>query len=375
MRVLYDSSCFTQEYGGVSRYYCEMIKRLPNDIEAIIPVKSTTNRYLQQAPFEVPNMRYSVHDFVRGYLGGRYIPGVSHIYGLLSTVFPQIFPSGEKENGRELKAAVNFGNYDVYHVTGPNYYNPLWCQVRKPIVVTVHDLIFDKLVRDKRVIRGRRKLLAAAKAVIAVSEYTKNELVGYYGINEDKVHVVYHGPTFTKMKPEPDRGYILYVGRRAGYKNWNWFAKAVAPLIRESGLRLVCTGSEFTDDERKWLRELGILGLSSSNYVGDMDLPELYAHASAMVLPSECEGFGLPILDAWGVGCPVVLSRASCFPEIARSAVAYFELGDDVGLRDAIRSVFGANRAMFSDKGYAELSRFSWERCAEETAEVYRSVV
>ena len=375
MRVLYDSSCFAQEYGGVSRYYCEMIKRLPNDIAAIIPLKSTINRYLQQAPFEMPKMRYSVHDFVRGCLGGRYIPGVSHIYGLLSTVFPQIFPSGEKENGRELKAAVNFGNYDVYHVTGPNYYNPLWCQVRKPIVVTVHDLIFDKLVRDKRVIRGRRKLLAAAKAVIAVSEYTKNELVGYYGINEDKVHVVYHGPTFTKMKPEPDRGYILYVGRRAGYKNWNWFAKAVAPLIRESGLRLVCTGSEFTDDERRWLHELGILELSSAYSVDDSGLSELYAHASVMVLPSECEGFGLPILDAWTFGCPVVLSRASCFPEIARNAAAYFELGDDEGLRSAIRSVLGENRHLFADKGFAELPRFSWERCAEETADVYRSVV
>ena len=192
MRVLYDSGCFAQEYGGVSRYYCEMIKRLPNDIEAIIPLKSTINRYLQQAPFEMPKMRYSVHDFVRGCLGGRYIPGVSHLYGVLSNILPQKFPSGEKANSLELKSAVNAGEFDVYHVTGPNYYNPLWRKVRKPVVVTVHDLIFDKIVRDRRVVRGRRNLLAAAKAIIAISEYTKSEIISCYGVDEEKVRVVYH---------------------------------------------------------------------------------------------------------------------------------------------------------------------------------------
>ena len=375
MRVLYDSSCFAQEYGGVSRYYCEMIKRLPNDIEAIIPLKSTINRYLQQAPFEMPKMRYSVHDFVRGCLGGRYIPGVSHLYGVLSNILPQKFPSGEKANSLELKSAVNAGEFDVYHVTGPNYYNPLWRKVRKPVVVTVHDLIFDKIVRDRRVVRGRRNLLAAAKAIIAISEYTKSEIISCYGVDEEKVRVVYHGPTFTGTRKSFDGGYILHVGGRTGYKNWKWFVKAIAPLMRDLGLRLICTGSEFSVAERSWLVEHRVLDLSTSRFVEDLEMPDLYAHASAMVFPSECEGFGLPILDAWTFGCPVVLSHASCFPEIARDAAAYFELDDDEGLRQAIRSVLGENRHLFADKGFAELPRFSWERCAEETADVYRSVV
>lgn len=377
MKVLYDSTCFSQEYGGVSRYYCEMTRRLPEGIKAVIPLKQTVNRYLQAEPFFVPRMKGSVHDFVRERLHGWYMPGVSCLHRVLSFISPKMFPSGERINRQAIEQAVAGGDYDLYHVTGPNYYDKLWKKVkaRKPIVVTVHDLIFDKIMKDRRVIRGRRGLLGTADAIIAVSEFTKNEIVEFYGVRPEKIFVVHHGITFKVEAPVGDKGFLLYVGQRRGYKNWEWFVRAVAPLMIESGLRLVCTGNAFATKEERLLKSLGIRELSTAQFVADKDMPRLYAEATAFVYPSECEGFGLPILDAWACGCPVVLSRSSCFPEIARGAASYFDLGDENGLREAIRQVQGEFRAAWAKKGFAELTRFSWEQCAMLTAEVYKSVV
>lgn len=377
VRILYDNGAFCQTYGGVSRYYAELMRHLPKDCQPVLTMSSTYNRYLQVAPYSLPRMRQSVHDFVRDYCGGRYWPGISHLYRVLATISPRRFPSGERENDRLLEAAITKGDFDVFHVTAPNYYGTTWKKVvgQKPIVTTVHDLVFDEIYHDKRTIRGHQELFAAASAIIAVSQHTKDRVIERYGVPEGKITVVYHG--FGGLEGEGSGGlegegsaYLLYVGRRGGYKNWDWFLKAVAPMLGET-LELVCTGDPFSGEEQVLIGQLGVKKWVRQAYVSDEEMLRLLAHASAFVYPSRYEGFGMPILDAWAVGCPVVLSRASCFPEIGGDAAEYFELDDAKSLVAAIER---AKEGKTVEKGRQRLKDFSWEKCAAETAAVYRKV-
>ena len=376
MKILYDNGAFCQTYGGVSRYYAEMMRRLPDDCKPVLTMSSTYNRYLQVAPYSLPPMRQSVHDFVRDYCGGRYWPGVSYMYRALATMFPRRFPSGERENAILLDSAIAKCDFDVFHVTAPNYYGKEWEKVvgQKPIVTTVHDLVFDEIYHDKRTIRGRQDLFAAASAIIAVSQHTKERVIERYGVPEGKITVVYHGVEkvegVERVEEVERNAYLLYVGRRGGYKNWDWFLRAVAPMLGET-LGLVCTGDPFTGAEQALIERLGVKKWVRQEYVSDAEMLRLLAHAAAFVYPSRYEGFGMPILDAWAVGCPVVLSRASCFPEIGGDAVEYFELDDAKSLVAAIER---AKERKTVEKGRERLKGFSWEKCAAETAAVYRRV-
>ena len=192
-----------------------------------------------------------------------------------------------------------------------------------------------------------------------------------YGVDEKKVTVVYHGVEKVEKVERVEKGaYLLYVGRRGGYKNWDWMVEAVAPLLKD-GMKLVCTGLPFSGEERRLLKRLGIADCVEQRTVSAADFPALYASAAAFVYPSRYEGFGLPILDAWAAGCPVVLSRASCFPEIGGDAAEYFELDDAKSLRAAIGR---AKEKKTVEKGRQRLKGFSWEKCAAETAAVYRRI-
>ena len=377
MRVLYDSTCFAQAYGGVSRYYCEMIRNLPKDVESIIPLKETVNKYLQEAPFNISEMKVSVHDFVRKYFNGWYMPGVSYLYKIASFILPGFLSSGEKLNRNILQKHIEELDFDVYHVTGPNYYNKAWRKVKgkKPIVVTVHDLIFDKIVKDRRTIMGRREILFAADSIIAVSECTKNDIVSFYGVDSKKITVVYHGSTWKPVASQLSGDYLLYVGQRWPYKNWDWMIRGVANYLKENNIKLLCVGNEFTNKERLLLEKLKIKENVIAQNVTDGELQKLYASAIAFVYPSRYEGFGLPILESWTCGCPVILSDASCFPEIAKDAAVYFSLDDTIGLLRAISEVQSPNRAILKEKGYAASLLYSWSKCAEETRKVYEKIV
>ena len=128
-------------------------------------------------------------------------------------------------------------------MTHPHPVKNTWRSVvgRKPIVVTVHDLIPEILQGNLRVAACRRKLLNDATHVIAVSENTKRDIMRIYGTPESKISVIYHGnmqesPVITERLKDILWPYILYVGKRDGYKNFSFFIEAIAPLLRECEL-------------------------------------------------------------------------------------------------------------------------------------------
>ena len=383
IRVLYDDGGFLMPHGGVSRYFAEMLSRLPADIEWKLAMESTSNVYLQRAPFNLPPHKQTVKDFISETFGGHDFPGVSHVYKALARLMPRRFPSGELANERVYISQLKKGDFDVLHLTSAHPVHNNWKSVvgRKPIVVTVHDLIPEIICRDKRVSKSREQLLKDATHIIAVSENTKTDIMRLYGTPEEKISVVYHGylpVDASKIEPyKSDVPYLLYVGKRGGYKRFDFFVCAVAPLLRNRGLRLFCTGMPFTTSELNMLERLGIFDRVVQRFVTDEEMMSLLAGALAFVYPSDYEGFGIPIFDAFSARCPVILSRSSCFPEVAGEAALYFNVGDGEALCKNILLLLENKKVRdeMISRGISRVMGFGWEKCAAKTAQVYKNLI
>lgn len=379
MRVLYDDAAFNQPYGGVTKYFVELIKNLPDGCSADLAVRTTQNFFLQKPPFNFRKATHTQWNFwPRLNFRGKWL-----IYRFLAQTL-RIIPSCEYENRRLFVKKLKAGNFDVLHITDPHKYTFEWAHVvgQKPIVMTVHDLIPDMNPRNVRIRRNRAKALRLVDRIIAVSKNTKQDIVKMYGINPEKISVVYHGaddlPKNVAMTPYRDMKYLLYVGGRRGYKNFSFFAHVVAQLMKvRPDLNLVCTGGELSASESKPFLEMGVMDRVHAQYVKQSDFASLYANALAFIYPSKYEGFGIPIVDAFSAGCPVILARSSCFPEVGGDAALYFGVNSEDELRACICNVIDHPevRGRMIACGKIRSKNFTWRHCAESTAQVYCSVL
>jgi glycosyltransferase involved in cell wall biosynthesis len=266
-------------------------------------------------------------------------------------------------------------------------------------VLTVHDLIYERFPRYHKVgnylyLRAAMPLFCRrADALIAVSEATKADLVGLYGLNPAKITVIHEAaaPRFAPQSAEriaqarqhyhlPER-YILAVGTLEPRKNLARLVDACGPLF-DDGLAdgLVLVGSQG------WLNEDFMRHLESSpwkarvirpGFVADDDLPALYAGALLTAQPSYYEGFGLPVLEAMASGCPVCASNTSSLPEVGGDAARYFHPEDLAEMSATLRRVAedAALRAEMRQAGLARAARFSWARAAAQTLALYERVL
>ena len=230
-----------------------------------------------------------------------------------------------------------------------------------------------------------------ADRVICISKSTRDDLVSILGIPEEKISVTYLGPsnlcqlaaTETQvgsapgtLRPSP---FFLYVGRRGGYKNFARVLKAFGSSARLSGeFQIVCFGDvPFNDAERALM---GRLSLPTESVVhvqgGDDILAAYYQAAVALIYPSLCEGFGIPPLEAMALDCPVLCSNTSAIPEVVGDAGMYFDPCDVDSIRAAILQIVDSEnlRDELVRKGRARCKLFSWERCANETLQAYRTI-
>jgi glycosyltransferase involved in cell wall biosynthesis len=251
------------------------------------------------------------------------------------------------------------------------------------IVFTIHDMIVEK--QNINVSADKLFYAENASKIIAVSEATKQDVVNLWGIDREKIKVIYHGSSLnTQMaksttKPVPD-SFLLYVGDRGGHKNFTTFIHAVAGLLQaKKNLYLVCVGKRaFSNEETQLITGLGI-DKKIILYIrpSDNELAYLYSKAEVFVFPSLNEGFGIPILEAWSCGTPVVLSNNNCFTEIAAEAGYYFVPDSQESIRESIEKVL-TDKDLQKDlatRGTNRLSLFSWEKTAKQTAELYESLL
>jgi glycosyltransferase involved in cell wall biosynthesis len=289
-----------------------------------------------------------------------------------------------------------FPEVDLFHAT--DHLLPRLTHARS--VFTLHDtayLHFPEyyLPRNRHFLRIMvPRFLRRAERVIVVSEHTRSDAIRFYGLDPERIDVIPEGvdARFSRDMDEgtisavrrkyraPER-FILHVGTIQPRKNLTTLLDAFA-IVRAShpDVGLVIAGAKgwlyegfFDRLRRSGLEE----HVTLTGQVPDEDLPGLYRSAEVFAYPSVYEGFGLPPLEAMACGVPVVSSNASSLPEVVGDAGTLLDPLDvggwvralDALLRDPVL------RAGSAARGVARASQFSWDRAAERTLEVYRSVL
>jgi glycosyltransferase involved in cell wall biosynthesis len=253
-----------------------------------------------------------------------------------------------------------------------------------PAVVTIHDLSFERHPelmsrRDRLVFRTMvpRSVRRAAR-VLAVSEWTKRDLVEYYGVPDDKVVVTPNGvdpifaPSGTRANGSP---YALFVGTLQPRKDPLAALEALA--LVPGNLRLVLVGPDKGSgpEVRRMASRLGLNGrVEFAGHVEKSRLAELYRGATCLVFPSRYEGFGLPVVEAMASGTPVVAAAGGSVPEVAGDAAVLVEPGDPVALAGGIERAL-ADRVRLVRAGLERAKQYSWAETARGTLAVYRELV
>ncbi|MGJ1324204.1 glycosyltransferase family 4 protein [Sphingobacterium faecium] len=363
MKVLFDYQIFVaQKFGGISRYFAELM----NGVDKVEGMSSSLN----------------VFGNINHYLSEKHIGAFNFVEKIKK--YERKTHKIIKKNQLVTLNSLLDPSIDVFH---PTYYDPYFIQVlNKPLVITIHDMIYenypDIFSSDSPIAHHKRLHIEKADKIIAVSEKTKSDILKYYNLNEDKIEVVYHGIDLNQSLVSEDirnlpQSYILYVGNRYGYKNFSLLIQAFSKLsIEFPELKLVLAGSSLAISEQELLYRNHITDKVIQVQATDEQLNLLYMKALFFVYPSLYEGFGLPILEAFKNGCPVLLSNASCFPEIAGDAAAYFEAGSLDSFVSEMKSLLESEllREDLVKKGKEKLLNYSIHSCIEKTIKIYKSL-
>ena len=230
-----------------------------------------------------------------------------------------------------------------------------------------------------------RRCVLSADAVICISETTRKDVLNLYGVAPDKVLTVplACGDVFKQLPSLPSstelpvsEPFLLYVGSRSHYKNFKLLIEAYSSWRHQREVSLVVVGGDWSRDEMEILVKSGITDrVRLLDKVDDKALCRLYNTAVAFVYPSRYEGFGIPLLEAMACGCPVVASRIPSTVEVAGDCPIYFDPKEIEELISALDKALSEGRG--SPRSLAGLERaknFSWQKTAEQTLEVYRSL-
>lgn len=288
---------------------------------------------------------------------------------------------------------LNKYNFDLVHFTHFNV--PIL--YKKPYVVTIHDLIILKFptirattlspikynikkLFSKIVIKNAIK---KSKKIIAVSEFTKNDLISYFNLKDkykDKIEVVYEGVAKLNInsengdanKIEKIKPYIIYVGSAYPHKNLEKLCEAFKSI---NGLNLVLVGKKdfFYNRLEEDFKELVNNKIFFTGYLDDEDLSLYFKNALFYIFPSLYEGFGLPPLEAMQYGLPVLSSNSSCLPEILKDSVEYFDPNSIESIQNAINKLKNNTQRLEELKNIGILfyRRYSWLNAAETTLNIY----
>lgn len=269
--------------------------------------------------------------------------------------------------------------------------------LKTPYAVTAHDMIQSALmekyyssVKHRLHIAKQVEVLKGAELIIAVSHYTKQDVVKYTGVDPNKVVVIHNGvaPDFRPGVDEKvdrfslPKKFILNVGGIDWRKNMELLFDSFASLLDiDPGYYLVITGAIEADPQyQKFLNTLRDRSLESRaialGYVTKEELILLYNRATIFVYPSVYEGFGLPILEAMACGAPVISTNRSSIPEVAGDAACLLDPDEPEAFAQALIRLAQSKeeREKLSQSGIKRAKQFSWDICAKKTWEALSAV-
>lgn len=354
MKILYDGYIFyLQKAGGVNRYFAEIISRLPESDTPIVYGPT------------IPVLHRPAHPRLRW-------------------LAP---PPGK----RWLRAPLNrlASGCDVFH---PSYYHltePLeWSRLKLPVVLTVYDFVFskyaDRYERSEKLLNAQRAAIERADLLLCISHSTQKDLLERFPECENRSIVTYLATSIAPAKIEPVRGerpYFLYVGARVFYKNFDVALRCVALLrARKYDVDLLVVGPGWNDRELKELSDVKAESfVKLVEFPDDEELAGLYQGATALIYPSEYEGFGLPPLEAMTLATPVLALETSSLPEVINKGGILIPNGVSKveEFADAAESLLANadTRRRYSEAAIRQSARFNWKNTAAATFSGYQRAI
>jgi glycosyltransferase involved in cell wall biosynthesis len=356
MRVVYDGHIFRwQQFGGISRYFREIVSHLPDDWIPIILGEDEYN-LLPRHPRLVASNICSIRP-------------------------------------RQLSQPVKRSWWSIRHLNRAKIFHPTYYtltgglryrDIKSPIIITVHDLIaaaYPALEDNAEVtVRDQREAMDYASHAICVSRATERDLHEKFPRTVGKTSVIYHGSSFPVCYENQadsifDQPIFLYVGRRETYKNFLLLLKAFANACQSHpAIRLCVAGKPLTEDERWQIHFLGVSDrVDSAPFPSEHSLRQLYRKSVALLYPSRHEGFGIPPLEAMACGTLAVTSNTTSLPEVVGDAGIMLdptnaEIWTDCIIAIANRKV---ERTVLLERGRRRASQLSWEASSRLHLETY----
>lgn len=370
MKIFLDPQIFySQKFGGISRIFAEFWCRCNerDDIEIICPLFYSENLHLRE--YNLQPKRFS-------FLFDKNYPGKKYVNAILKRI-----------NRQKTYSHLRKNNFDLFICT---YYNPYFLNrlYNKPFVLTVFDMIYEifpvYFPGEEKLKTNKKLLCEKSSKIVAISASTKKDILHFYpAINDAKVKVIHLSQSIntkeTVMLNWLPEKYVLFIGKREFYKQFDTLLKAMLPVFKiDADIKIVCAGGGALNvAEKENLKSLNLTDKIIQQSFYDNELNTIYKNAAVFVFPSEYEGFGIPALEAMACGCPVILSNTSSLPEIAEDAVLYFEPNNTAALSEAIIKILQDNNLKNSliTKGYGQVEKFSWDKMTNEYLETAKEIL
>jgi len=350
MDLYYDNIVYDlQNVGGISSYWYELTKRLLGS---------------EQVRMKFYETNLENNNILRQQLDLRNLPVARSASGIRLV-----------ERFRRLND-WDFEQPGIFH---SSYFRVPVKRKNVKVVTTIHDFTHDFFFKGPRVWLhnfAKRRAILESDAIITVSENTKRDLIRFYPeVDARKVQVIYNGVSddFKALSAaaQPAALSLLYVGARDVYKNFN-FAVQIAATQADAYLDIV--GAALSPAEILYLdsKIKGRYRVHTS--ISTPDLNILYNQAACLLYPSSYEGFGIPLLEAMRAGCPFIALNGSSIPEVAGGAGYLLRSLDLDEARTALNNII-ASRASYAEKGYRQSRKFSWDKCCDETYQLYQNLI
>ena len=274
-------------------------------------------------------------------------------------------------------------------------------------IVTIHGLEYKYFpecysLKERLMLElNTRFSIKWASKIITPSESTKNDLIKFYKVDADKVKVIYHGTGSSKYQAvsikhqDKESLSILFIGRLEKRKNlvnlikaFEIFKNPSSPLPAgqaglfqrgNSDIKLILAGKNgfgFAEIKKAIQDSPFQKDIILKNYISEKEKEELYKNSDLSILPSFYEGFGLPVLEAMSYGVPVICSNTSSLPEVVGDAAILIDPNNIKEIAEGINTVFSDDnlRRKMVERGFENVKKFSWEKCAKETMKEVESI-
>lgn len=254
-------------------------------------------------------------------------------------------------------------------------------------IVTIYDFTYEfyRIGLAKRIHELQKKYaINHAAGIICISENTKKDLYHFFSDLKTPVKVIYIGKSDSffvlpesyqyseQSKQLISMKFVLFVGARAGYKN---FSSLVDALVSYTDISLVIVGSALSEEESIYLKQRINDRYIFAGFVDDKQLNELYNLAYCFIYPSEYEGFGIPVCEAMAAGCPVIAMNRSSIPEVSGNAGLLCEDLNEYTLKPHFSALDESlQRKQIINRGVEQAKKFTWDKCYEQTIDFYKEI-